>query len=138
MNTADAITQPLPAYAREPLLLVIDAQEERLVWVVRLLTFAHYHVHAAPTPLEMLVWYVQHPMSPQAVLLGQVDRHNLFLVQRLLQRIVRRRKKEVPLIFLATYLPDTEVAGVESSLSSSMRGGFALLELLWQLVVRLF
>jgi hypothetical protein len=134
MNTADAITQPLPAYAREPLLLVIDAQEERLVWAVRLLTFAHYHVYATLTPLEMLIWYVQHPMSPQVVLLGEIDRHNLFLVQRL----IRRRKKEIPLIFLATYFPNTEAADVESSPSSSTRDGLALLEVLWQLVVRFF
>lgn len=134
MNIPEAITRPLSAYAREPLILVIDVHEERLVWVVRLLAFAHYHVHATFTPLEMLIWYIEHPALPQAVLLGEVDGSNLFLVHRLMQRLARQRGREMPLVFLAAYFPEGEADTRSFSLSSD--GCFALLELLWHVVVR--
>ena len=55
MDIADITTSPLPAHAREPLLLVIDAYEERCMLLIRLLAFANYRTYAATTSHEDVV-----------------------------------------------------------------------------------
>ncbi len=59
MYIEDVITIPLPAFAREPLLVVIDVQETRRALVARLLTFAHYQVYVPNTAGEALIWFMQ-------------------------------------------------------------------------------
>ncbi len=129
------ITGPLPASLRESLLLVIDAREARLRWVVRLLAFAHYRAHAALTPFEAYSWYREHLVEPQAMLLGQVSQQERLFVALVWQRISRQRGQAIPIISLAAYLSETASRG---TLSFSPRSGgcYALLEVLWRVVAR--
>src|SRR6266446_8365113 len=62
-------TAPLPAVAREPLIVVLDAREARCRWVACFLAFANYHGYVPHTTFEAFRWFVQHPVSPQAILL---------------------------------------------------------------------
>ena len=135
MNAADAITSPLPAFARSPLLMVIDIREDRLDWVLRVLAFANYHAYAAATPLEAFSWYMQYLVVPEAILLGQIRQQELFFVYRLLQRMVLQPGNEVPVLYLSTYIPDTAFMSIHP-FSSNSPGCYPLLEALWQIVPR--
>ena len=133
---ADALTQPFPAYLREPLLILIDANNERRVWVVRLLTLAYYHVYDTESPLEAFTWWVQHPSIPQALLLGYVSPSNQFFVQRLRQQVEQLSRKALPMIVLTPYLPDSAFASLRRAPTDS-RGPLALLDILWRTIPRL-
>ncbi len=135
----DAITVPLPARQREPLLIIIDGLSLRRIWTTHLVTFAHYHSYAAATPLEAYIWCMQHPIVPQAFLLGQIEEQGQFFVQRLrqwcLQQQTGRHHKEPPLIALTHYLPDMTFIGTYEAIGSEY-GCFELLEMLWATVPR--
>lgn len=135
VDITEATTQPLPASRREPLLMVIDGNNERRVWVVRLLTYAEYRVYDTSTPLEAFMWWVQHPYVPQALLIGTVAPANLFFVQRLVQQIMMLSRKNVPIISLLAYLPDSAFISTRRT-PIDARGTFALLEVLWRTVPR--
>ena len=135
VDITDATTQPLPTSRREPLLMVIDGNDERRVWVVRLLTYAEYRVYDTSTPLEAFMWWVQHPFVPQALLIGTVAPANLFFVQRLVQQIAMLSRRNVPIISLLAYLPDSAFIGVRHT-PIDARGTIALLEVLWRMVAR--
>lgn len=136
MDIADITTSPLPAHAREPLLLVIDAYEERCMLLIRLLAFANYRTYAATTSQEASTWYTQHAMVPEAILFGYMNSLEHFFFRRLREHMATQRGKDIPAISLALYFPDT-VSMSNSAFSAGSYGGFALLELLWQVVPRL-
>lgn len=139
MTISSAITAPLPVVAREPFLVLIDSDEERRIWVTSLLTFAHYHVRAVATPREFFTWYLQHQIVPRAMLLGYINQHDNFLIQRLLQRMDQRthvqQERAVRILFLANYLGST-VSLHGRTFAPSTQGCIALLEDLWELVPR--
>ncbi|HYU76491.1 MAG TPA: hypothetical protein VEL31_27790 [Ktedonobacteraceae bacterium] len=135
METNDIITSPLPLPLREPLLLLIDAHEGRHRWVVSLLAFANYHVYATGRPLEAYVWYLEHQMAPQVLLLGQLHAQERFFAQRFWQLMVTRQGKNIPVVSLETYFPVAGARGTPS-FSPGARGDFGLLETLWRLVTR--
>ncbi len=135
METNDSITRPLPLPLREPLLLLIDAHEGRHRWVVSLLAFANYHVYATGRPLEAYVWYLEHQMVPQVLLLGQLHAQERFFVRRFWQLMVTRQGKNIPVVSLETYFPVVAARGTPS-FSLGARGDFRLLEILWRLVTR--
>ena len=123
MYIEDVITIPLPAFVREPLLVVIDIQETRRTLVARLLTFAHYQVYVPNTAGEALIWFMQHLIAPEAILLGKVDPLDQFFTERLFERVVMQNGRQIPVISLVD-LPGTRPAGELPECS-------ALLEILW-------
>ena len=135
MNISSAITYPLTLNVQEPFILLVDMHTERRRWVVSLLTFAHYHVRAVATPQEFFTWYLQHPMVPQAILIGQSSQQNLFFVQRFLQRMDTQREKAIPVLLLVNYLPFT-ISLRNRTFNPNAAGCFALLEDLWRVVPR--
>ncbi len=128
MYIEDVITIPLPAFVREPLLVVIDVQETRRALVARLLTFAHYQVYVPNTAGEALIWFMQHLIAPEAILLGKVDPLDQFFTERLFERVVMQNGRQIPVISLVD-LPGTRPAG-------ELPGCSALLEILWLEVPR--
>jgi len=136
MDIADITTSPLPAHAREPLLLVIDAYEERCMLLIRLLAFANYKTYAVKTLQEASIWYTQYAIVPEVILFGYLNSLEHFFVRLLLERMSTQRGKDIPAISLALYFPDTLSMSI-SAFSSASQGCFALLELLWQVVPRL-
>ena len=136
MDAEDPPTAPLPAVAREPLIVVLDAWEARRRWVARFLSLAHYHSYVPHTTVEAFRWFVQHPVSPQAILLGDLDPADQLYTQWLLQRIVVQRGQQIPVISLAAFLPET-IGVSESSFLPDVGSCMALLEVLWQEVPRL-
>jgi hypothetical protein len=135
METSDIPTSPLPAPLREPLLLLIDAHEGRHRWVVSLLAFANYHVYATSRPLQAYVWYLEHQMVPQVLLLGQLHAQERFFARRFWQLMATRQGKNIPVVSLETYFPVAAARGTPS-FSPGTQGGFGLLEILWRLVTR--
>ena len=128
-------TRQLPPYEREPLLLVIDTQMDRRLWVSNLLAYAHYHAYTTSAPRESFIWYVQHQMTIQALLLGDVPQQEHFIIQRLLQRMISFQRTEIPTISLAAYLPsETRIGSIP--FTPRAQGGIALLEALWLQVAR--
>jgi hypothetical protein len=128
-------TRPLPPNEREPLLLVIDAQTQRRIWVSDLLAYANYHTHSMASPRESFIWYIQHQLVIDALLLGDISQQEHFLAQRLLQRIVSHQGSEIPIFSLAAYLPDETRSG-SIPLAQWAQGGIALLEALWLNIAR--
>jgi hypothetical protein len=128
-------TLPLPPQKRAPLVLVIDTQTVRRLWVSNLLSYANYHTHSALSPRESFIWYIEHQMFVHGVLLGDISPQEHFIVQRLLLRIVSHQQAEVPTISLAAYLPDETRIG-SLPFPSRTQGGVALLEALWLNVMR--
>ena len=133
MRIEDAVKIPLPAYARDPLLVVVDAHEERLTWVVNLLTFANYRVYAPSSTVEAFTWSVQHLIVPQAILFGEINPPDRYYLQWLLRRVDTQRGRQIPIVFLPAYLPDRA-----PSFSPDARGSIEILQLLWQEVPRRF
>ena len=128
MYIEDVITSPLPAFAREPLLVVIDNQEVRRAWVAQLLTFAHYQVYVPNTAGEALIWFTQHLIAPQAILFGDLNPVDQSFTQRLFERVVMQNGRQIPVISLVD-LPGTRSA-------DELPGCSALLEILWLEVPR--
>ncbi len=128
MYIEDVITIPLPAFVREPLLVVIDDQETRRALVARLLTSAHYQVYLPNTAGEALIWFMQHLIAPEAILLGNVDPLDQFFTERLFERVVMQNGRQIPVISLVD-LPGTRSA-------SELPECSALLEILWLEVPR--
>ena len=128
MYIEDVITSPLPAFAREPLLVVIDNQEVRRAWVAQLLTFAHYQVYVPNTAGEALIWFTQHLIAPQAILFGDLNPVDQSFTQRLFERVVIQNGRQIPVISLVDF-PETRS-------TSNPRGCSALLEILWLEVPR--
>jgi len=128
MYIEDVITIPLPAFVREPLLVVIDVQETRRALVARLLTFAHYQVYLPNTAGEALIWFMQHLIAPQAILLGNVNPLDQFFIQRLFERVVMQNGRQIPVISLVD-LPGTRP-------EDDLLGCSVLLEILWLEVPR--
>lgn len=128
MYIEDVITIPLPAFAREPLLVVIDAQETRRAFVSRLLTFAHYQVYVPNTAGDALIWFMEHLIAPQAILLGNVNPLDQFFTQRLFERVVMQKGRQIPVISLV------DLPGARSA--DDLAGCSALLEILWLEVPR--
>jgi hypothetical protein len=124
----DVITSPLPAFAREPLLVVIDNQEVRRAWVAQLLTFAHYQVYVPSTAGEALIWFTQHLIAPQAILFGDLNPVDQSFTQRLFERVVIQNGRQIPVISLVDFS--------ETRPTSNPRGCSALLEILWLEVPR--
>ena len=128
MYIEDVITSPLPAFAREPLLVVIDNQEVRRAWVAQLLTFAHYQVYVPNTAGEALIWFTQHLIAPQAILFGDLNPVDQSFTQRLFERVVIQNGRQIPVISLVDFS--------ETRPTSNPRGCSALLEILWLEVPR--
>ena len=128
MYIEDVITSPLPAFAREPLLVVIDNQEVRRAWVAQLLTFAHYQVYVPNTAGEALIWFTQHLIAPQAILFGDLNPVDQSFTQRLFERVVIQNGRQIPVISLVDFS--------ETRSTSNPRGCSALLEILWLEVPR--
>jgi len=128
MYIEDVLTIPLPAFVREPLLVVIDVQEARRAWVTRLLTFAHYQVYVPNTAGEALIWFMQHLIAPQAILLGDVNPLDQFFTQRLFERVVIQNGRQIPVISLV------DLPGTRST--DPLPGSSTLLEILWLEVPR--
>ncbi len=128
MYIEDVITIPLPAFAREPLLVVIDVQETRRALVARLLTSAHYQVYVPNTAGEALIWFMQHLIAPQAILLGNVNPLDQFFTERLFERVVMQNGRQIPVISLV------DLPGTRST--DELPGCSALLEILWLEVPR--
>ena len=128
MYIEDVITSPLPAFAREPLLVVIDNQEVRRAWVAQLLTFAHYQVYVPNTAGEALIWFTQHLIAPQAILFGDLNPVDQSFTQRLFERVVIQNGRQIPVISLVDFH--------ETRSTSNPRGCSALLEILWLEVPR--
>ena len=128
MYIEDVITSPLPAFAHEPLLVVIDNQEVRRAWVAQLLTFAHYQVYVPNTAGEALIWFTQHLIAPQAILFGDLNPVDQSFTQRLFERVVIQNGRQIPVISLVDF-PETRS-------TSNPRGCSALLEILWLEVPR--
>jgi hypothetical protein len=128
MYIEDVITSPLPAFAREPLLVVIDNQEVRRAWVAQLLTFAHYQVYVPNTAGEALIWFTQHLIAPQAILFGDLNPVDQSFTQRLFERVVIQNGRQIPVISLVDF-PETRS-------TSNPPGCSALLEILWLEVPR--
>jgi len=135
MDIANITTSPLPLHAREPILLVIDAWEERSKLLIRLLAFANYKTYAVKTLQEASIWYTQYAIVPEIILFGYMNSLEHFFFRLLRERMSTQRGKDVPAISLALYFPDTLSTSV-SAFSSASQGCFALLELLWQVVPR--
>lgn len=135
MDIANITTSPLPLDAREPILLIIDAWEERSKLLIRLLAFANYKTYAVKTLQEASIWYTQYAIAPEVILFGYMNSLEHFFVRLLRERMSTQRGKDVPAISLALYFPDT-LSTSFSAFSSASQGCFALLELLWQVVPR--
>src|SRR5215467_2554102 len=135
MDIADFTTSPILTSAPEPLVLVIDACEERSMLLVRLLAFANYRTYVVRTLQEASSWYIEHAIPPEAIVFGDMNSLEHFFVRRLQERISIQQGKYIPAISLALYLPHTPFTKI-SSASTCSYGYFALLELLWQVVPR--
>lgn len=128
MYSEDVITSPLPAFVREPLLVVIDVQEARRAWVAQLLTFAHYQVYVPNTAGEALMWFMQHAVAPQAILFGDLNPLDEVFTQRLFERVVIQNDRQIPVISLVDF---PEARGNDYAPGCS-----TLLEILWLEVPR--
>ncbi len=135
MDIADITTSPIPAHAHEPVLLVIDAYEERSMLLIRLLAFANYRAYAATDSQEASTWYTQYAIPPEVILFGCLNSLEHFFLRRLQERISMQQGRYIPAISLALYVPDALTPWVSSAWASSPFC-FGLLELLWQLVPR--
>jgi hypothetical protein len=133
MDITHITTSPIVAYAQEPLLLIIDACEERCMLLTRLLAFANYRTYATTNSEEAWSWYAEHVILPEAILFGYMDSLEHFFFRRLQERISMQQGKSIPAISLALYFPD---ALSPCSAWADSPFCFALLELLWQTVPR--
>jgi len=135
MDITDITTSPLVPHAQEPLLLIIDACEERCLLLTRLLAFANYRTYAVTNSEQASTWYAQHVMPPGAILFGYMNSLEHFFFRRLHEHISMQQGKGIPAISLALYFPDARSPGMSSAWADSYYC-FALLELLWQTVPR--
>ncbi|MGH2515541.1 MAG: hypothetical protein ACRDHP_07780 [Ktedonobacterales bacterium] len=87
-------------------LLVIDADEARGQRLARLLTLAGYRPHATASPFQALERYLGDSFFPQAIVLGQMEEQQEFLLTRLVQRMLRDRAETPPLISMPLDVPD--------------------------------
>jgi|SRR5579863_4522450 len=133
MNIANITTNPLPAHAREPLLLIIDAYEERSLLLIRLLAFANYRTYTVTTSQQASTWYTRNAIPPAAILFGYMNSLEHFFLRRLREHISTQQGKNIPAISIAFYGSDTLSTTISPAPS---HGCFALLELLWQIVPR--
>lgn len=134
-NIELSLSQPQQRIASPlfPELLVIDADEARTQKVSRLLTLADYHTLITANPYLAFSRYLQESFRPQAILLGQPDiqRHPIF--KRLVSRLQRNMRYEVPVMTLPTQVPDETLLYTRSSQRSQhtiSKSGSAFLETL--------
>ena len=135
MNIEDAATSPLPRTVSEPLLLLLDIREARRIWVMWILGLAHYHVYAPATATEAVIWFLQHPVAPRAILVGDLYPHEQGLIQLLFRRYAVQSGRQIPIVALADDAPETVLTSEPFS-SLDPRQGMDLLELLWREVSR--
>ena len=88
MLIEDNVTSSLPLRIREPLLLLLDEWGARRIWVVRMLTWANYHVSAPDRAIEAARWFVQHLVTSQVFLLREPHRNEQEITQILKGAIV--------------------------------------------------
>jgi hypothetical protein len=131
----DDSTQPLPPSERGPLLLVIDIQANRRIWVSHLLAYANYHTYSVSSPRESFIWYMQHQTIVHGLLVGDIPQQEHFIAQRLLQRMISFQRTDIPTFSLSAYLPDEARIG-SIPFTPRAQGGIALLEALWLQVAR--
>src|SRR5438067_1889410 len=139
MHIEETVTNPLPRWVRDPLLLLLDARQARRIWVARLLAWAHYHVYAPDTVAEAASWFLHHPVAPQAILVGELDPSEQELTQLLFRQYVVQGGRQIPVIALVDASVDGTSSRSEPSFSPEpdARQGLDLLEVLWQDVSRL-
>ncbi len=83
-----------------PMLLLVDANEERAQRLARILTLADYRPCIAKTPLQAFGRLLQEPSLPQAVLLGWIDDRSRFAFTRLFQWMLSEQGQDIPIIAL--------------------------------------
>jgi hypothetical protein len=83
-----------------PPLLLIDAYEERAQRLARILTLANYRPYVAKTPLEAFRRFLQEPLLPQAIILGQMADKGRFAFARLFLWMLNEQRHGVPIIAL--------------------------------------
>lgn len=87
--------KPLSAY---PVLLVLDANEERAQRLARLLTLANYRPIVATTPVQAFQRALQEPQSIQAIVLGRLEPSQHFFYHRLLQQLGEIRRRSIQIL----------------------------------------
>lgn len=88
-------------------LLVIDADEARAQRFARLVTLAGYRPYVTTSPFQALERFLHDSFTPQAIVLGQMDEQQEFLLTRLVQRMLRDRAETPPLISMPPHVPAT-------------------------------
>src|SRR5215471_13542267 len=83
-----------------PMLLLVDADEERAQRLARILTLADYRPCIAKTPLQAFGRLLREPSLPQAVLLGWIDDRSRFAFTRLFQWMISEQGQDIPIIAL--------------------------------------
>src|SRR6266568_4164554 len=83
-----------------PMLLLVDANEERAQRLARILTLADYRPCIAKTPLQAFGRLLKEPSLPQAVLLGCIDDRSRFAFTRLFQWMLSEQGQDIPIIAL--------------------------------------
>src|SRR5215469_6933211 len=83
-----------------PMLLLVDANEERAQRLARILTLADYRPCVAKTPLQAFGRLLQEPSLPQAVILGWIDDRSRFAFTRLFQWMRSEQGQDIPIIAL--------------------------------------
>src|SRR5258708_13225721 len=81
-----------------PMLLLVDANEERAQRLARILTLADYRPCIAKTPLQAFGRLLQEPSLPQAVLLGWRDDPSRFAFTRPFHSLLTDQPHSLPIL----------------------------------------